>query len=480
MKTHGLKTLLVLLLAAGFWACSDDQGPTQGEGQISGKVTDVSTGNPLSQVTIQAQTVDAGSQNASSDADGNYSFTFTLDSAVTVTVTMTKSGYVDTTISLQLRPGAVTPLNVQLRPRSVIVGGTGGGSGLAQTITFLGSTPREISVYGVGGEETAILGFEVRDSLGLPIDAAHAVLLSFTAVGGPGGGEYISPLQVTTNATGRGYTTFNSGIRSGVVQVLATASVGTRTISTSPVRLVIRAGFPDQNHFTVAPRQFNFPTLGVAGKRNPITVIAGDVYSNPVAANTAVYFVTRAGVIQASVFTNADGQGSADLISGNPAPFGPWADSVRGDGYHRVVARTIGQNGTTVQDSIPILWSGHSMITNVTPSSFAIPNGGFQDFTFTVSDYLGHPLAEGTTIRVVATVPPPPDPNTPVNQIQLAFGANGVIVLDDFLDAGPGTTEFSFRLSDGSTLNQATAVSLSINVSGPNGDAYVTINGTVN
>ncbi len=471
--------LMVALLATGFWACKEDQGPTQGEGQISGKVTDASTGNPLSQVNIQAQTVETGAQVGSTDAEGNFRFTFTLDSALTVTVSMTKSGYRDTTISIKITPGVLTPLNVQLNPRSVIVGGTGGGSGLAQTIAFLGSSPQEISVYGVGGQETSVLAFEVRDSLGLPIDAAHAVALTFTALGGPNGGEYISPLQVATNANGRAYTTFNSGIRSGVVQVLATTTVASRTISTSPIRIVIHAGFPDQNHFTVAPRQHNFPTLGIVGKRNPIAVLVGDIYSNPVVRNTAVYFSTSAGVIQASVFTTVDGQGSADLISGNPAPFGQWAAADSGDAYHYVVARTIGQNGTTIKDSTLVLWSGHSLISNVTPATFSISNGSYQDFTFTVSDYLGHPLAEGTSITVTATVPPPPDPNAPVNQVQLAFGASGTVILNDYLGRGYGSTAFSFRLADGSSINQATAVSVSISVTGPNGEAYATLNGTV-
>jgi len=305
------------------------------------------------------------------------------------------------------------------------------------------------------------------------------VTLAFTALGGPNGGEYISPVQVATNALGRAYTTFNSGIRAGVIQIQASTTVAGRTISTSPVRLIINAGFPDQNHFTVAPHRHNFPALGIAGERDPISVIVGDIYSNPVVKNTAVYFRTSAGVIQASVFTNDDGQGSADLISGNPVPFGSRAAPDSGDAYHYVVARTIGQNGATVQDSTLILWSGHSLVYDVSPSSFSIANGLFQEFTFTVSDYLGHPLSLGTTITVIATVPPPPDPNTPVNQVQLAFGAAGSIILDDYLGRGVGTTSFSFRLSDGSSLSSATAVSVSISVTGPNGGAYATINGTV-
>jgi hypothetical protein len=365
----------------------------------------------------------------------------------------------------------------------VIVGSGGGGTGLAQTIAFLGSDPTEVSVYGVGGLETSILGFEVRDSLGLPIDAQHSVNLVFTSVSGPNGGEYISPPVVATNSGGQAFTTFNSGIRSGVVQIVATATVGSRTITSSPVRVIINAGFPDQAHFTVAANRFNFPALGVMGRRDAMSVLVGDVYSNPVVPNTAVYMRSSAGVIQASIFTNADGQGSVDLISGNPAPFGIYAAAAYGNGYHWVVARTIGQGGVAVQDSILVLWSGASQISNLTPGTFAIPNGGFQDFSFTVSDYLGHPLAAGTQIRVIASVPPPPDPNWPVNQVQLGFGVEGVVMLEDVIFPGPGTTDFTCRLSDGtiSIDSVVTAVTLTISVesAGMNGNAYTTINGTV-
>lgn len=485
MINNMTKYAMVLLLAVVFWACKDDQGPTQGEGQVSGTVSDASTGSLLSQVNIQAQTVSFGSQSTTTDANGTYSLTFTLDSAISVTLTLTKSGYRDTSITAFVEPGVLYPLSVQLTPRSVIVGGGGGGTGLAQTIAFLGSNPTEISVYGVGGQETSVLGFEVRDSLGLPIDVAHAVTLTFTPVGGPNGGEYISPPTAVTNATGKAYTTFNSGISSGVVQIVASTVVGGRTITSSPVRVIINAGFPDQAHFTIAAERFNFPALGVMGRRDAMSVLVGDIYSNPVVQNTAVYYRSSAGVIQASVFTSEDGQGSADLISGNPAPFGINAAAQYGNGYHWVVARTIGQGGVGIQDSILILWSGAAQVTNLTPATFNIADGSFQDFTFSVSDYLGHPLAAGTQIRVTATVPPPPDPNATVNQVQLAFGVEGVVTLEDVIFPGPGATDFSFRVSDGTIAPGTTpsAVTVSVSVQSPqggNGNAYTTISGIVN
>ncbi|MER3522684.1 MAG: hypothetical protein C4326_01100 [Ignavibacteria bacterium] len=480
------KCVRAFLVATAFLfaACSNqDTGPSAGVGVVSGFVKDAGNRSPLAGVIVEGR---VGAQNpvtATTDAQGRYELRFDLDSATTAKISIRNyTGYRDTLdIVVTVRPNEATLKDIDLTAKSQVVGSGGSSSGLAQTIAFLGANPTQVSVYGVGGQETAVLGFEARDSLGLPIDAAHAVQIQFALQGGPNGGEYISPTVLTTNGVGRAYVAFNSGTRSGVVQVLASATVGTRTITSSPVRVVINAGFPDQAHFTIAPEKLNFPTLGVAGNRNRMLVIVGDRYSNPVIAGTAVYFSSSAGVIQASVFTNNDGQGTVDLISGNPAPFGQYA-AQQGDGYHYVVARTIGEGGAVVRDSVLILWSGRSQISNITPASFTIPNAGYQDFTFTVSDYLGHPLAAGTTISVVATVPPPPDPNAQVNQVQLAFGRNGQVVLEDIVLPGPGRTEFGFRLSDGTPNPNVlpSAVSISISVEGPNGNAYATINGTCN
>lgn len=460
-----IAAVLALLLAG---CKEDDTTASQGEGVVSGVVTDAASLAFLSDVTIQAQSVASGILTASTDAKGAFRIAFSTDSTTTATITLQKTGYRDTTVMVALRPGTVVVLNIALQPKSVVNPG-GSTSGIAQTIAFLGSTPQEVSVYGVGGKETAVLGWEVRDSLGLSIDAAHAVQLNFTSANGPNGGEYISPAAVTTNAAGQAFTTFNAGTRSGVVQVTATATVGGRTLTSSPVRLVINGGFPVQSHFSIGPQMHNFPALGWLGKKNEITVLAGDMYSNPVAPGTAVYFRSSAGVIQPTVFTNKDGFGVVTLYSGNPDPFGAYAAPVHGNGYHYVVARTLGQGGTVVEDSTLILWSGLGQISNVTPQTFDIANGGSQTFSFRVSDAYGHPLAAGTKISVSALIPPPPTAGQQQNQVTVVFGSNGTIELTDVLFAGPGTTDFSFVLKDGTwSITDATPVNVVINITGPN------------
>jgi len=459
----------VMCLTLALTGCTkDESAASQGEAVVNGIVTDALTGGYLVEVAVQAQSVTGGLTETVTDTKGSFRIVFQIDSTGVATFTLRKTGYRDTSLVVLLRSGNVAVINISMTPKSAIVP-PGGSSGVAQTIAFLGASPSEVSVYGVGGKETSVLSWEVRDSLGLAIDAAHAVQLLFSSVNGPGGGEYISPPDVKTNQVGQAYATFNAGTKSGVVQVIATATVGSRTLTSSPVRLVINGGFPVQSHFSIAPVLHNFPALGWLGKTNGITVLLGDKYSNPVAPGTAVYFRSSAGVVQPTVFTNKDGFGTVTLYSGNPEPLGSYAAPGQGDGYHYVVARTLGQGGVAVEDSTLILWSGPGQIGNVNPVSFDIANAGSLSFSFRVSDALGHPLAAGTTITVTATIPPPPTQGTQQNQVIVLFGASGTIVLPDLLSAGSGRTDFTMVLKDGTwSITDPTPVSLTITVTGPN------------
>lgn len=464
---------MLTVLATLFLACqNDDQGPQTGKATINGIISDASTHAPLPGITVEARIANQPAVTKTTDAQGAYEFTFDVDSAATISISCrNNTGFRDTlNIVASIQPNS-TPktLDIQLTPRSVVGGGSG--SGIAQTIAFLGATPSELSVYGVGGIETSVLGWEVRDSLGVPIDGAHAVTLSFS-FNGPAGGEYVSPLTVVTNAVGRAFTTFNSGIRSGAAQVVATTTAGGRTFSSQPVRLVIHSGFADQNHFSVGAFTYNFPALGILGLRDPIGVLVGDIYSNPVATNTAVYFASRAGVILSAAFTTASGEGTADLISGNPYPLGSNALTPYGNGYHYVVASTLGQNGTIVRDSILILWSGPTVISNISPNVINVPNAGLQQIDFQVSDPYGNTLSAPTTISVSVTGA----------QAEVAFGINGSFTISQNIILPPGVnTHFSCIVTDNlPDTNYVTSATLSISVNSTgNGNATAIMGGTI-
>jgi hypothetical protein len=64
----------------------------------------------------------------------------------------------------------------------------------------------------------------------------------------------------------------------------------------------------------------------------------------------------------------------------------------------------------------------------------------------------------------------------------VTFGTNGSVLLPDVIFPGPGTTDFSFTLRDGTwSITDATPVTLTITITGPNvsGPVSYTMYGTV-
>ena len=482
MNTLRIVLLGILALAVSACRSNDTTAPTTGEGAASGIVKDAISGQPIEAVSVSAPSTQGDNVTGQTDNTGKYTIKLPVDSTLNATVSFSRQGYRDTTITVKLKSGSTTTANLSMTANAAVTGG----GGLPQTITFLSSAPPTLAVYGVGATETSLLTWEVRDSLGNAVDLVHPAQITFSIVGGPGGGEYISPSTMTTNATGRATVTLNAGTKAGVCQILATTSANGRTISSSPVHMVINGGFPDQAHFTIAVPNHNFPALDIVGSRLQVSVLIGDKYSNP-ASPSAVYFSSTAGVVQGTfggAVTTSDGQGSVDLISGNPYPYGANASVAYGNGYNYVVARTIGQNGVTVQDSVLLVWSGGPQITNVSPATFDIPNTGSATIGFTVSDQLGHPLAAGTSIAVLAEIPAPTVDGAQQNKVFLSFGQDGKVELPDLLFPGAGSTNFTIMLQDGSwglTDVAGTPVMVTITVTGPNTTSPIvrTITGVV-
>ncbi len=356
-----------------------------------------------------------------------------------------------------------------------ISGGTG--TGAAAAIAFIEESLNAISVREVGGDETSLLTFEVRDSLGVPVDAQHQANVTFFIQSGPGGGEYVSPTSgVTQGSTGRVQTTLSSGTKAGVVQVVAQTTSGSRTIRSAPVIVNIFGGFPDQAHFSIGSEKLNFPGYNILNLTNTITVIAGDKYSNPVRPGTAVYFRTTGGTINvpSTAYTSADGVATAALRSGNPRPYDP----ILGVGFAYVTASTVGQSGNTVSDSTIVLFSGISQISNLSTLSFTVPAGGSSGpITFKVSDQNGNPLAATTTITVTLQYTPPP--NTTIN---LAVTGDTHVTLGDTQAKGAGATDFSIQVVDQTVGGVPTSIPVTviISVSSPNGKPPdVSISGTI-
>ena len=200
-------------------------------------------------------------------------------------------------------------------------------SGYASSINLLSKSSSTTSVRGTGASEVSTLVWQVKDSLGNPISSTRSCVVQFTINGGPGGGEFMNPTSVTTDGNGQATTTFNSGTIPGVVQVQATTIVNARTITSSPVSITIQGGLPNQAHFTLRwttqDTLINVPGIVTTAQLASVSVLAGDMYGNPVQPGTALYFSTSGGVIQPSALTDADGRATVNLYGGNPVPSDP-------------------------------------------------------------------------------------------------------------------------------------------------------------
>jgi len=482
-QKYSIYTLLfimtVIFLATG---CEDSITDPAGDDTavVRGTVTDTQ-GEPVAGADVIAMSTTFGSISATTDEEGRYEFVLPVsvgESTTNYTLSASKSAFDPKSETIPLAAGNVVVMNFVLGQAKGEDGDNGppseSRSGPASNLVVYEVQSPSIGVTGGGYDETTRLVFEARDSNGVPVDLEHAVDVVFSILGGPGGGEFLSPATGRTNEDGQVSVTLNAGIRAGVVQITAEATVGDRTIKSTPVKLSIHGGLPAQEHFGLASDRLNFPALHIVNARLGIVAVLGDKFSNPVRPGTNVYFRTNAGNIQTEIATDNDGVAPVQLIS-----LGKNINAtVHGPGFGYVTAETRGENGVLVTDSVLVLLSGSPIIT-VDPFSFQIPNNGSQSFNFTVADYNGNPMAEGQKITVDLELP------------QLSGTAKAPeLILSGITDFTlPDTqsrayTNYSFTLSvyggDEDDVIENLLVTARILTTGPNGNVQLNFSGTVN
>jgi hypothetical protein len=291
-------------------------------------------------------------------------------------------------------------------------------SGVASNIVLVAVTDDSIGVQGSGDDETATIVFEVRDDTGSPLDLSQQVAVDFEIVGPAGGGEFLEPVSDMTDANGRVQTTLNSGTVAKTVNVRAV--IDSLSISSQAISIAIHGGPPDAAHFSVVPEYLNFAGWKLYGLENPITAFVGDQYGNPVPEGTSIYFTSTGGIIEGSGNTNAMGTVSVTLLSADPRPVSTALDPStgyttdvssycdftspkNGDGQAIIFAQTVDRLGDPIWTTTRTIFSGETGIYDVNPTTFAVPNGGSQSFTFSVRDLNGNPLTAGTYITVEAS-----------------------------------------------------------------------------
>ncbi len=451
-----------LLLAAAALALLQCQSPSDDEKSdsekrvtLTGNVINGETGAPLENVVVELRQVDPA-QTALSGALGNFSFEFEVTENREVQIIAFKEGFRGDTTSALAVPGRVVqaPL-LRLAPTTAV----SNNSGNAKSIYLYSQSSAGIGIISAGDPEFAQLVFQVVDSLGQPVDLQHAAQVQFRVLSGPGGGEYISPDSALTNGNGRVEAFLFSGFKAGVVQVQA--RIVKAGIESNPISIAIHGGYPDLSHFSVGPEQLNIPGLLFINLEDPITALVGDKFSNPARPGTAVYFKTGGGVIGAVAQTDENGLASVILRSGLPHPVHP----VLGPGFAAIKAQTLDENQDTISVSTLVLFSGYPVISVNPSSGFQIPAGESKIFYYTVRDQNGNPLAQGNSISVEVE-----------GEGTKAAGDVRVNLPDT---QSPSWTSFLFTVEDISDSVYVRPVTVKVKNTGPNGDAFLTITGSI-
>jgi hypothetical protein len=495
-KAIVLYTVVGMLLMQAGCKKDDTTGPSETPSIVYGGVIDADYNGPI--VGASITTIGQIQPYAASDSLGAFSLSYgNLSSQYTSYLIISASGYNDTTMIVTVEVGRSQTILIRLRRVT-----TGGGGGVVVTnpdakkaaqVAYIGTSASDIYISGVGALENSVLTYEVRDSLGLPVARSPRYGAAFSInfypnvhVGG-GTAPRVIPSADSTDITGRLHVSIVSGTEAGVVEVFAQIAVdSTKIITSMPVRISVHAGFPDQDHFTLMPSRFVFPSMD-AYHEVGFTAAVGDTFSNPVPTGWAVYFHSQAGIMQTgkqdfTAYTDKKGLASVDLETVNPVPYGaPYADMtypLLGGriGGEWVYAQTMGRNNKLISDSVLVIWNqapilvgfeGNPPVSAFPPldSALTMPAGGSSRWiTMVVTDVNGNPLCDGT--RITGSV------IYPTNVTGLNFGIAGDIPRTIPIAAycrwlGPSVTDYTFCVVDNSITPFMGTVTLVISVDAP-------------
>lgn len=431
--------LIILTVAFMFHACEPTDSTI-----IAGEVIEVGSGNAVSGAIVEITAPTELQTSATTDSLGSFSFDVDVEETVQITLEISKQGYETTTTSFKISSSNnVDDLIIELSSADNQGGNNNdsdevtGEAGGPAAITLNSISNQTINVSETGGVVNTAFTFGVQDSAGRPVGQGHE--MSFEIIRGPGGGESITPETGETNSKGLVTSNLFSGDSSGTVRIEAVIErpdVGL-TVRSSPVLVSIISGFPVLENFHVVPEVNNFEAFGFQSSNHTNTISAslGDSKNNPVLAGTAVYFWAEGGGNIGSsvqgVATDDRGLASVELRADGSTPTG----HPDGVGFIDVYAQTVDVNNDYITKSTKILFTTRQAVISANPTSFSIANGGGEEFSYTVTDQNGYPMAAGTQILVEASP-------------GLTLTGDVDFEVPDSFNPGPGTTEFGFSISD--------------------------------
>ncbi len=456
-----------IIFSLFFIGCNTTEEATEAE--FSGKVYYLDANSfavPIEGALVYTKTFFA---QTTTDATGSYLLQVEPDmDEAEIVISASKVGFVDKEVTAIAKIGDISLVQditlTKIQSDTVISPiDTLTASGDGTHIEVYGSPDPHIYIQSSGLSETTVIHFLVTDAQGIPVDANHAVTVSFSILNGPDGGEYLFPESMQTQ-DGYVYTILNSGTIAGAVQIDASFDVDGNTYRAIPINLAIYGGLPDEDHFSMAFERVNIAGRVHFGILDRVTAFVGDKFSNPVAPGTAVYFKTTHGIVGGSALTDEMGRASVDFLSALPLPTDPVTDPFA---YVTIATYTDTMASHQIQKQGALLLSSATGPILINPTSFTYNDLNQPiSFDYTVEDVNGWPLVGGTTIQVSASE------GTLLGDVSMN--------LNDTQTVGQGTTDFSFSWAPGDSL-EAPAVYIGITVNTPdegNGYGSVGITGT--
>ena len=522
MRHRQFMAYLITLVFAGLFSCAN---PTSSTGS---QYTVTLTGTVVNLVGTQLDSVSIilwiPFSKDTAKSNGTFSVSFEAQDKTTVndSITFSRPGFYSSTKSFTYSSTA-NAINLS----AVVLKGTTSAvdsatatktSQRAGQIVFIGSSADNLSILGAGGANACILTFEVRDSLGVPVDTTNQVNVNFKFINQPDLQTQLNRDSVHTNSAGQVTVQLSSGLKAGLASVQANAAVKDKinpavydTISSQIVSIPIYGGYPDSAHFSIGSSLFNIPGGVIIGFQDKISVLVGDKYGNPVHPGTPVYFSSTGGIIEGQGVTDNDGNASVTLFTGNSVPSNGFAvvtaqvatsqaagviasegsslkstpsknrmniDDmvVRSASIPKPLANHVSKikpakvtAGPILSDSIPILFSGRSAMSS-SSNNFIIPVGSSAQVNYSVSDLNGNPLMSGTTILVTASGPA---------STFVTMTGDATVNIPDTQDKK--FTQFQIFLKDNRTtgLNLSQALTLTIAVTSPNGNNKLILTGNL-
>jgi hypothetical protein len=213
------------------------------------------------------------------------------------------------------------------------------------TVSFVSSTQQQLSLAGIGGNESTELTFKVAGPQGVPIIGKQVGFSINTTVGGA---SILAGRETgITDQAGLVRTILNSGTVAGPVNVLATHLESGRQGLSSDI--IISTGVPVSSRFSLSYQPHNpLGAWNTDGIEVTVSIIASDVFGNNPTDGTRVSFVAS----ESGNITNSceivDGFCSVTWRSTTPRPL---------NGRLEVIAYTDGAedfvdtNGNSVYDS---------------------------------------------------------------------------------------------------------------------------------